>query len=804
MSASPVFHLAGSFWDSLKGYAWRKHQDSILAYLALGSAFFLRVHALAAQSLWNDEGTSVALAGTSVGAILNAAARDIHPPLYYLLLHYWIPFTGSGEFAVRFLSVFAGVLVVAMTFRLACELFSAPVALLAAYLSALSPFQLYYSQEARMYIWVTFLATCSVWALVRILLNLSWNGKPLTGQAQALWWSSYAPTTLAALYTNYYAFTLLLVENLAFVAWLIWMQRTHTAGIRLGRVIITWFGVQALIAFAFLPWLLWARASITAWPAVGEPLPLAELAWRITSSFATGLETPEALERALVVGYLLLFCGGLVPVRALRQSGWGIVLGALWALAPLLAMYALSLVRPAYQPKFLLLATPGFLILVARGLSLFLLQPLPRALTPAGSIATGASIGATRVLFVLGKLALAGAFVAGAVLAVSAVYFDPRLRRDDYRRILNYINAVATESDAVIVDAPGQMDVVRYYFRSQATLRALPIGRPVREEETRAAISDLVTRYKRLFAIYWATEQADPQQLVERLLSEVAYKASDDWHGNVRFAQYAVAQLWRDVSGEAVFGEAILLRRVALGDRSVRAGDILPLELVWVALAPPPTAYKVFVHLLDGKGRIIAQHDGEPQNGFRPTHRWQRDDEIVDKMGVWIPPGTPPGEYVLVLGLYRADNGERLRLINGTDHLVLATLPVAKGSTSRAALFLTRALDRDLGMLRLLGYNAPDRSTYARGEFIPLALYWQARVKPIRDLDLRLQLADSSGIIYTESRAFELYPTTRWNSDEIVRDVHNLMIPPQVAPGEYRLMVSNGVQKEEIAHVVVR
>ncbi|OQY86238.1 MAG: hypothetical protein B6D41_13555, partial [Chloroflexi bacterium UTCFX4] len=88
--------------------AWRARGNLIWILGALAIAFFTRVNALAAQSLWNDEGTSVALAQTSVNAIINAAARDIHPPLYYLLLSGWIQVAGISEFAVRFLSVLAG------------------------------------------------------------------------------------------------------------------------------------------------------------------------------------------------------------------------------------------------------------------------------------------------------------------------------------------------------------------------------------------------------------------------------------------------------------------------------------------------------------------------------------------------------------------------------------------------------------------------------------------------------------------------------------------------------------------------
>src|SRR5919109_511127 len=100
-----------------------KHKNQFWLLVAIAVAFALRVYLLGAQSLWNDEGTSVALAPLNLDAITNAAARDIHPPLYYYLLHFWMPLVGNTEYAIRFLSVIAGVLTVAFTFRIAYVFF---------------------------------------------------------------------------------------------------------------------------------------------------------------------------------------------------------------------------------------------------------------------------------------------------------------------------------------------------------------------------------------------------------------------------------------------------------------------------------------------------------------------------------------------------------------------------------------------------------------------------------------------------------------------------------------------------------
>jgi len=199
----------------------RRRLDSwVLAACAiLLLAAGLRFYRLGAQSLWNDEGTSAALALRSLGTIARNAADDIHPPLYYWLLALWVRLTGTSECALRSLSVLLGIGAVALTMWLARRWFSERTALLAGLLAAVSPLAVYYSQEARMYIPVTFFGVAATCALACVLPVVDIE-RPLRVRALAL----YGVLTLAMLYSHYYAATLLVAHNLAFLAW-VWLRR---------------------------------------------------------------------------------------------------------------------------------------------------------------------------------------------------------------------------------------------------------------------------------------------------------------------------------------------------------------------------------------------------------------------------------------------------------------------------------------------------------------------------------------------------------------------------------------------------
>jgi hypothetical protein len=68
----------------------------------------------------------------------------------------------------------------------------------------------------------------------------------------------------------------------------------------------------------------------------------------------------------------------------------------------------------------------------------------------------------------------------------------------------------------------------------------------------------------------------------------------------------------------------------------------------------------VFVHLLDNEGLVVAQHDGQPVGGLRPTSSWATGETQQDNHGLLMPESTAPGEYRLVAGMYVPATGERL------------------------------------------------------------------------------------------------------------------------------------------------
>jgi hypothetical protein len=92
----------------------------------------------------------------------------------------------------------------------------------------------------------------------------------------------------------------------------------------------------------------------------------------------------------------------------------------------------------------------------------------------------------------------------------------------------------------------------------------------------------------------------------------------------------------------------------------VRAGEAMHLTLYWRALDKMEVSYTVFVHLLDKENRIWGQRDSVPGNGTLPTTWWVEGEVIADEYEFTVKTDAPPGEYLIEVGLYDAQTGQRL------------------------------------------------------------------------------------------------------------------------------------------------
>lgn len=629
----------------------------LLAVLLL--AFGLRFHQLEAQSFWNDEGNSARLSERSIALIIEGTASDIHPPLFYLILRGWRELVSETEFGLRSFSAFVGVGTVAVTLALAQELDakrpspksrnrSSPRSrfILVGVVTAVSSPLIYYSQETRMYALLTFEAVLSTWLLLRLITTqratpARW---PLTIDHWLLT-ILYALAITAGLYTHYFFPAVILGHALYAISQTIKPSNQQT------RPLIPWLLAIFAAGLLYLPWLpiflnqVGGRGSETVgllpflrqaggWLVGGESLPVAE--------------TAVPLLAALVLAGLGMSYG---RARAL--------LPLIMLTTPLVFMIASGATQPQYF-KFLGVAVPFLALLVAGGW---------RPEIGDWKKSTQ-SLVSSLFLFLL---------LWGNGRALHNLYANPAYARADYRGMAARIVADNHPNAAVVLNAPNQWEVFTYYFPDVERVYPLPRGTP-NAARIASELEEISAQHDRIYAIFWGEAQRDPQRLVERWLDEHAFKATDEWVGDVRFVTYAVpdeAATEMETTTAVSFGPHITLNGFTLGSTSLQPGDIIQITLFWETAVPLDQRYKVFLHLVGADGRPLAQRDSEPGGGLNLTSIWQPGAVVVDNHGILVPPGTPPGTYTLLLGLYDiADPTARLSLQGGGDALNLAKIEI--------------------------------------------------------------------------------------------------------------------------------
>ncbi len=591
-----------------------------IALLIVLLAFALRLHKLDAQSLWYDEGNSARIAERSVQLILEGAAGDIHPPLYYLLLKVWRLGAGGSEMALRSLSAFASVLTVAVIFAWGSKA-RQHVGAAAALLLAASPFSVYYAQEARMYALLALWAALSTWAWANVRQRM--------GGFDAL----FVLSTAAGLYTHYAYPFVIAAQALGTLLG----GRCARAGLaRLARFGL--LGVGALVLFA--PWLPVALRQLGGWDVARERVGAFDALLTLARTLVVGRTLPAAQSAVPLV--LWLGAAALGALSAERKGGMR-AQGVALLFVPAALLVGLGAYREAYL-KFVLVSVAPLCLLSALGAS----NVAVRLAHP----------WAQRGAMLLGTAAL----VVSVLPALRNLYDDPTYARDDYRGLQRWIAARARPDDAVLFLAPNQWEVYTYYQGNDRNLYPLRY-RPERYDQVAQQLEAITAAHPRLFVIYYGEREADPEGWYEQWLNANAFKAHEHWVGNVRVAVYGSSQLalqTLDLKTPIRFGEAIALVGAHVGRPPWRAGDVLPLELHWQALTPIPRRYKVFVHVGEPNAPPKAQFDSEPRHGNVPTSAWQPDAVVVDRRGVWLE-GVSPGETIAVfLGLYDADTGVRL------------------------------------------------------------------------------------------------------------------------------------------------
>ncbi len=122
----------------------------------------------------------------------------------------------------------------------------------------------------------------------------------------------------------------------------------------------------------------------------------------------------------------------------------------------------------------------------------------------------------------------------------------------------------------------------------------------------------------------------------------------------------------------AQFGDALALVGWSAQPEHLNT-DTVNLTIVWQAQRALAQRYTAFVHLVAGNGDKVTQDDREPRGGIYPTTRWAANEMVREVYTLNIPRDLAPGKYVLRVGWYDSETGERLPVPGSVDDAIELT-----------------------------------------------------------------------------------------------------------------------------------
>lgn len=478
----------------MKSLGWPGRYRWMLPILLL--AFLLRMAYLDAQSLWWDEAFSVTVSSMDLHSLLIATLGDrVHPPLYYLVLHFWLTL-GQGEFVVRALSAFVGVLAVACMFPMADIVGQKRLGVISAFALAISPLHIWYSQEARMYSLIVFLILLGNYFFARLL-----RGRNLAN------WMGYSISILLAMHTHYLALFIILAQ----MTYLTLMRQRYRALLR------KWLLCMLIVGLLSAPWFIaifvtggFYQASIS-WIRSVAPQ---DLFWTVYD-FGLGSTSDPGNPFNILAALLLTAILACVSVRLLlgniavqqRNMLWFVTF---WLSLPLMFVFLISLdwplpqKRSIYMDRFLIPLLPAFLILISYGIT----QIFERKRT-------------------LGTLTVI-ALLIPIIASTCSLFLDQTYHRDDWRQATTEIRENARSGDVLLV-RPHDYVPLYYYDLREIPWYTVPYLESAQDYETflETDLSTSLSEGGRLWTMI-VCENADPHRFAREARQRLMQKVEED------------------------------------------------------------------------------------------------------------------------------------------------------------------------------------------------------------------------------------------------------------------------------------
>jgi 4-amino-4-deoxy-L-arabinose transferase-like glycosyltransferase len=585
---------------------------SILA-LFLVAAF--QVHHINSTNMREDE--EIAYFSTRKDftfAVWYQATQDVQAPAWFASFWAWKQLAGDSEFGARYYGALLSMLALALVYQIGRRWFGAPrFGLFAVLVLGVNVYYLIYSLEIRPYPMAMLMATLCMWAFGRWLRRQTWRTALL-----------YGATAAAMLYIHYFLAFLILVQAIYFL-----LSRPNA------RLVRQAVGAAALGLVMWLPWMPVFMSQIAALNRIESALGGArEIGIRSTTeptSWPTTNSLVQVATNGLPLVYIVCLLAGLYYGWQGRRYG----LALLWALG----VPAASLIANNWVAVY----TQRYVAYLAVGVGI-------------------------AVAFTLASLPARFRWPALILFAAVNLYAMPNQFpiRTPYRDVLKTVSKASQPGDVLLFNPA---------YDPKDRFVAWQVNHYLSPDLRRSITGDANTAMTTRRVWFGTTDWLNPKvqaafKQIEKThpLQQIAGDCNPHWCYLVQLLEGPPQ------TAPTVFGHQVGFWGAEIDSdhlTSVRA------RLWWGIDEPLSADYSIGLQLLNAQGGLIAQVDGpiNVQTGAPlNTQQLEPGRIYVEAREVTVPADYPPGEYQVALVVYDWRTGERLKLPDGADHLVLKTI----------------------------------------------------------------------------------------------------------------------------------
>lgn len=722
-------------------------------FITLLLSFALRLHRLGDRSVWWDEGLAAWAARQPLGQLTNWTAHDVHPPLYFALLHFWRLVSGDSEFGLRLFSAVLGTCAVAATYLLGRKVGGQMVGWLAALFLGVSRFAIDWSQEMRMYTLTALLSALVLWAVLGLWQQHS-NGRFWK------WGAVYVLLMTAGLYSLYLFALILVVANLV---WLAGFAKTRSSA-----DFWRWSGLQTAVLLLYAPWLSYALGKIPTWSSATPVafIDFLKIYWT-TLTVGIPLDVESYYPWTLpIAGLFLLGTAVLFQNSGKQKNGRSLFLLLLTLWLPAIVVYIVSLPRtsffyaPPLAPRYLLMMAPAYSVLLAWGICVLAGQ-LP-------------SFG-RRLLPMVYQLVFATAVLYVAWVGLRS-YHPGRVLRDDYISLAVTLAVYRQPNDAVVLHNDTDWPIFAYHYPD--VWRGIPKAWTVTPETAENFLAPIWQEYEGVWLVltpYAAVNDPANEMatwLAARAQASVEYPYEDKLLRFYARTPERAALIHELVGGKRPFYPlaGTILAGYDQFAHDLQSGDTLHLFLYWHTLAETAE-----IGLQDTQGERW-----QPQQITAHSMRQQID--------FLLSPDTPPGDYTFYVETDHQAASFGHFSLRAKGGAVLTTADVSIPSP------LTADFEQNI---RLLGYSL-DTPTLQPGQPVYLTLYWQTtqpvpqRYKVFTHLLGDVFNANTNNFLWGQQDnepVSNTRPTTTWRSGEVIVDSYAIPTSFQTPAGIYTIEI---------------